>query len=276
MRHILTALTDGADKQTIGDLEITFFRTFCRGANLRAMLADFANPTILQEIRRQVDYFFKTEFKGGLQSDHFVLGDESDPKATWDPAWDGQADSLVHLEDELYLQLSNLIESTSPGATHTQFIRLARKNLIHEGVAFSKSEKSSGNAQIIFHHQGIRCFGQIDQIFVHRHILPSGEEQVCSYLLVYRYVEVTDDPYNTRYPLLDLRMLANKFSKGYIIQPSAIVSHMAICGMRGATLNAYRQVTDPEYLLSLSLDRVSHVAHHVDIPKLTWRHIFQN
>ncbi|KAJ3530036.1 hypothetical protein NMY22_g8740 [Coprinellus aureogranulatus] len=258
-------LIDGA-----GELESTFMRTFCRGGNLRSMMAELPDADseggegILSTLKTAFDDAFSTQFRGTLKSDLLALG--SDGKAQSQDTWIiGQEEHL--LPTAVYSLVSSRIDAESAYATYGRRSQLVKRIKLR-GLDFTTKAESKGNAQILFRTKSaegemVNAAGQIDTIFRHRYRPAlSNEDVVKTYFVVKRYGELKEedahcDPYR-KYPRLDVRLCYNTFEdQPYIVSKDEIVAHIATCPV---------QWEDRVWMVILNLDRVEELSSKKKFP----------
>lgn len=105
-------------------------RTFCRGGNLRSMLAELPNPDnkddedILQTLKQAFDTAFSMQFKGTLKADLLALG--SDGKVESQDGWKiGQEEYL--LPGATYQMVSSRIDAECAYANHNGRSQLLKR-----------------------------------------------------------------------------------------------------------------------------------------------------
>jgi hypothetical protein len=247
-----------------GELELTFTNAFCRGANLRALLAMQNLPEVLERLRDLSQQFFP--FNNHI-SDLLALAAQEEPA----PAIWTASQKVESLSADIYDLLLHRLNHGSPSTYQsgrdylTEGIRLSsevkfRDMLEAGGVRFTtdkwKRKGDKGDSFIHFRlpHSGRPKAGQIESIFVHAR--SSEAQKVFEHFLVVKPFEeleasqVPYDPYR-QFPYLDIQLHRNAFAtERFVIKTTDIISHIATCPFQSEEL-------DGSYLVTLSLDRVS-------------------
>lgn len=235
-----------------GELEATFFRTFSRAANLRALLFDSADSPGIQAVKNAFQRSFSTELSGSLGTDLVPLGAVGSTHSLG--VWDSSK-PVFPLTPEDFHSLSNLVHESFPGVNIRNEVQITRKIQCH-GVDFTSRSASQKNSQVLFTLEGgDQHFGQIEQILVHRVVLPHNSEiATMTYARIFLYKPIPPqdrplDPFG-KFPLLRTRLMENAFEeKAVIVKTSNILSHVAVCKMPGGA----------NRIAIMSLDRVSYV-----------------
>jgi hypothetical protein len=247
-----------------GELELTFMNAFCRGANLRALLAMQNLPEVLERFRDLSQQFFPLN---NHVSDLLALAAQEEPAtAIWTASH-----RIESLSADIYDLLLHHLNHDSPSMYQsgrnysTEGIRLSsevqyRDVLEAGGVRFTtdkwKRKRDKGDSFIRFRlpHIGRPKAGQIESIFVHAR--SSGAQKVFEHFLVVKPfeelepIQIPYDPY-LQFPFLDIQLHRNAFAtERFVIKTTDIISHIATCPFESEEL-------DGSYLVTLSLDRVS-------------------
>ncbi|KIJ58714.1 hypothetical protein HYDPIDRAFT_33895 [Hydnomerulius pinastri MD-312] len=147
----------------VSELELTFMKTFCRGGNLKALIARDNLPEAFSEIKPLFDKYFGATFSGTVLGDLLAQGasaEGSDPPAIND-------ELLEHLSNETYANLLTCLNNglssyqytsyrsqpqplTSVVEPHAQFIHMV--NI--KGTTFANASKHTGNSYILFKFPG--------------------------------------------------------------------------------------------------------------------------
>lgn len=258
----------------LGELEMTLFRTFCMGNNLRAAIPSFkfpANPYFLNFLERMGRAFgFKSQ--GTFFNDVLALSSASNT----DPAsYTLREENLYALRNGVYKKLLDCVNedrhSESPlyGLYDTSDMRaipLDRRGqslgrLKKDGVWYSTSatkNRGIGNSYITFRRGPSDSLpagaGQISEIFLHRR--DTGDKTTVEpFLVINEYQSLAGnheahDPFR-RINHLDARLYYNAFlPEQRLIKLSDIISHVA-------TLAYTPQEIGKECIVAVSLDRVS-------------------
>lgn len=241
-------------------------RTFCRGANIRALFDDDFLPTsILRELRGPFQTYFGRDFRGSLVSD--LLSVEAQESSTEPARWEKDL-SITVLQNDLYECLAKrlnydsapMIFSTVRGSPTVTLLnpRVQDHRIVRaKGVVFSVADQSVGNSLVIFRptvNEPCRA-GQIQRIFVHSRPTPNQTTMLEFFFVVKAFIalteeEATRDPYR-KFPLVDVKLYRDTLGpSSYVTKTTDIVSHFACYPYRGeGFMNGYQVV--------LSLDRVS-------------------
>ncbi|KAH7908121.1 hypothetical protein BJ138DRAFT_1013395 [Hygrophoropsis aurantiaca] len=251
------------NNKIVGELELTFAKTFCRGGNLKALLAREAGlPQVLEDLKPIVQQYFHSDFRGTLLSDLLALGAQE--SRTEEPSMNNAP--LTNLPDDLYGQLLSRInadsapqvfyphDSYSPYGFSLNPSVQYRDNIRIDGVNFRASSCAKGDSFIIFRACGLDTFkaGRIAKIFLHGRPDINGNLLVEFFLVVEEFRELTAqesafDPYR-QFPLIEARIFHDQTSRA-VIRASDVISHCATCPYRNETLPG-------EYRVVLSLNRV--------------------
>lgn len=233
-----------------GEVEATFFRTFSQAANLRALLFDSDSLPGIQAVKDAFQRSFATELGGSLGTDLVPLGAIGSMESRG--AWDGSK-PVLSLSQKEFEELENCVHQAFPGSDVRNEVQITRK-IRHHGVDFTTRAVSQKNSQVLFTANIQPSFGQIEQLLVHRQVVPNTQEiTTTTYARIFRYrampqEEWPQDPFR-RFPLLGTRLMQNLFEEEPAIVPiSSIQSHIAVCKMQ----------TLDNYIAVMSLDRVSH------------------
>lgn len=236
-------------------------RTFCRGANLKAMLYERVNmaagteKALMDTIMTAFDKAFPTVFRGSLSKDLLGLGRDGmeETLTQWIP---NKAES--ELDPVVYAALSELLNATEPNPSFNGRVQDVAR-LVFRGVEFSNAEASKGNAQILFRgsQPGIgnntTMVGQIDSIFLHeRCIAPSTKTIAEHFLVVRKYrdfsAEEASRDWYRKYPRAGAWMCHDSFKdKVWVIKKDDLIAHVATCPMK---------VAEGRWKVFISLDRV--------------------
>jgi hypothetical protein len=221
----------------IGELEVTFTRTFCQGGNLRALMTSNAATLAFDELRAPFKQHFSNVLTRNLLHD-LIAADSivQRPKPfTWE---DGK--QAVDLPDDIHHSLTNHIYSSEPSGLYT-YSRLPHmvqkwKKIEWNGTTYSTSRFNKKNAHIHYRPSSSSetRAAQIQEIFVHRRRVDNDwmDELFCA-VQPFRQLsraEGLHDIYR-KHPLLDIRLYHNQLGPLMIISPNDIVSHVAVCSV---------------------------------------------
>lgn len=244
---------------------LTFTRTFCRAANLKALLAQPGLSPVIDEIKLGFEQQYPNEFRGSTLND--VLSCEGYFDTNEDPEWNPaikEVDLSPEVLDALKAKLNQdttnvtfVTDRSQPGSLLEPTAQRLRY-LKARGVTFSPAKQSEGNSSILFRpfRGDVIVAGQIQDIFLHA--TKSGMDGIVkleSFLVVKKFRPLSAeeeqlDPYRA-FPLLDVRLYHDiLLPEVFVITSSDIVSHFASCPFQ--FLGQCHQ-----YRIVLSLDRVS-------------------
>lgn len=244
---------------------LTFTRTFCRAANLKALLAQPGLSPVLDQLKPSFEQQYPNELKGSTLND--VLSSEGYFEASEDLEWnpavkeiDLSREVLNALKVKLNQDSTNITFVTDPSQPGSLLVPTAQRlrNVKAKGVTFSPVKHSEGNSSVLFRTPGsdIIVAGQIQDIFLHAtKSAADGTVNLQSFLVVKRFQPLTAeeerlDPYRA-FPLLDVRLYHDVLlPETFVVTSSDIVSHFASCPFQ---LSGRRL----QYRIVLSLDRVS-------------------
>ncbi|TFK58919.1 hypothetical protein BDN72DRAFT_781429 [Pluteus cervinus] len=265
----------------VGELEVTFTQTFCRGANLKGLMSLSDLPGILSQLKPLFNKCFGPEFRGTLLSDLLARGSDGQPQemGTFDPK---NAKGLPNPEYSAllaFLQHRQPNEfchhlSYSPASPHVLPISYEAEivsEVISHGVTYSTAAHHEGNSQVfLYTPEGARRAGQIRQIFKHRRQEikrasggpRDGNETITTTTTIEFFVVIQllceldttmqdKDPYR-KYPLLEIALYEARNEPQLLVTSlDNIVSHYAICPFSGSAIGEER-----DFQIVLSLDRV--------------------
>lgn len=240
----------GRNDKSAGALEITFTRTFCQGANLRALMnSGHSTPDSLDALDALKLSFKKTfgkDFSVTLLQD--ILAMDSAVATNGLVEWKNDQKS-TYLSPETRDALCRYLDKPC-----IQMTVQLQKNIALHGASFSSVKHSRKNSQVIFVDPATQAQrgGEINEIFVYR-LLDQGRWATDTYCSIYPFKEllpheVQYDPYR-RYPLLDIRMYYRVKEPIIVISWRDIVSHAATCPVSWPKLGENLMVVQ-------SLDRV--------------------
>ncbi|KAH7918969.1 hypothetical protein BV22DRAFT_1051386 [Leucogyrophana mollusca] len=251
--------------QKLGEIELTFIRSFCRGGSLKALMTQDGLPDALAELRPIIHQYFGSDFRGTLLNDLLSMGASNDGSEV--PS--NSNDKFDMLSDGLYYKLLTRINHDSFPLTFRSFREpqespaLAldprmqfKKTVKYRGVSFSTAGYHVGNSYILFRSRStddIRA-GQIHGIFVHSRPGPQNST-IAEFFYVVKQFKALDesqaihDPYRL-YSLLDTRLYLDEFDpEDMVIKTCDITSHFASCPYESSELQRKCRVV-------VSLDRV--------------------
>lgn len=227
-------------------------KTFCKGGNLRALMARDTLPDALESFRPLITKYFRSVLNTAILSD-IPSPDPVDTTVDERPSTTREL-----LDDSLYQALQ---ECLNPGSLQLPLERLMQyhNKIMSKGVEFTTSDRHTGNSLILFKTDmsPLQRAGQIQKIFIHtRRRLSDQLVTVADYFcVVCQFQELTDEeiahnPYRM-FALLETRVCCRDFLPGtMVIQPSHIICHFASCPYElGNSGN--------DFQVALSLNRVS-------------------
>lgn len=237
----------------LGELEVTFIRAFCQGANLRALMGS-SNGQAVAALREPFKQHCSSSLTRNILHDLLVADVHSHYERSFQ--WeDGKV--AADLPDDVYSALSSYLMKGSPTSASTALPRAAqqRRKIEWKGATYSTSQQNRKNALILFTGSSSRATqaGLIQEIFVHRRLKNKNDwiaEPFCA-ILPFKCLsqrEATQDPY-ARYPLLDIWLYHNQHEPLIIVSLNDVVSHVASCRI------AYAGIGN-DLLVIQSLDRV--------------------
>lgn len=247
-------------------MEITFFNSFCRGANLKAFWAGLRLDGTVGQIKTLFQRYFGTEFYGTLLSDLEALDPSMDrDKAAMDSGKCSTLSAQAHqqLTDRLNVDDSSTTyftgrpQRTSAGTAEKSMLSPQvqyRRKFACKGATYTTVQQSQNDCMVIFHPnlQEEACAGQIQDIFVHARRGADGSAIAEYFISVLAFRRLGEeeakrvDPYR-RYPLLNVQLYRDEFIPvPFLIKASDVISHCATC--------PYKSL--PEYKVVLSLNRV--------------------
>jgi len=274
-------MTDANAHCSTDQIAATFLRTFCRGANLRALFSQqlFSLP-VLRDLKQAFNKYIKKDFRGSLANELLSAEFEQHPSevATW-----GTLSKPTRLEPVLYIALARrLNEDPTRFATYTtsnskvdQHTVLLSPHIqdcakLHaKGVVFSTSAESVGNSLVIFKSSPTNTptAGQIKRIFVHSRPSSSGTSHTEAFCVVQEFLPLNDleaaaDPYRV-FPLIDAKIYRQELSaQAHVIQLQNIIAHFASYLIKLDSCKDNCQVV-------LSLDRVG-VSYNRFVAETYW------
>ena len=153
---------------------LTFTRTFCRAANLKALLAQPGLSPVLDQLKPSFEQQYPNELKGSTLND--VLSSEGYFEASEDLEWnpavkeiDLSREVLNALKVKLNQDSTNITFVTDPSQPGSLLVPTAQRlrNVKAKGVTFSPVKHSEGNSSVLFRTPGsdIIVAGQIQDIF---------------------------------------------------------------------------------------------------------------
>ncbi|KAH9920396.1 uncharacterized protein B0H18DRAFT_957099 [Fomitopsis serialis] len=174
-----------------GELELTFMKTACRSANLRALLRADGIRNVVKDFTDMYDGLFN-ENKRGTRLRETLLGDENERRQ----ATVQEAKSAVALDNDAFKAFISLLNTECTMESFVDIRELRLKpglqqmvntvvdctSLFLHGVTYKAAAKSPKDSNIVFSHPGINsgegehCAGRIKQIFVHRRRSSGGDE----------------------------------------------------------------------------------------------------
>jgi hypothetical protein len=253
---------------SLGELELTFMRSFCRGSNLRALLSRQDVPEVIQNLKPVIATHFGLDTRGTLMNDLLAMEsrDTSFELPFVSRVSPNTSPSILPHPHYLLL-VARLAKNypNAPGFLPENRIYPQEKIEAH-GAIFTTADFSVSNSQILFTpFENYRHVGQIATMFYHNHQHPhSGEIVTELFLLVKPFGtlatnEAALDPYR-KFPLLDCQLYRPDVSVDpIIIRGSDVISHVAVCPYESEEIGGELHVV-------ISLDRVSFCFH----PQRPW------
>jgi Domain of unknown function (DUF4218) len=250
--------------ESLGQLELTFLRSFCRGGNLKVLLSRDDLPDTLKEIKIELDKHFNGhEFRGTLSNDLSAIAAKFAMPTTWN---EGAVEEA--LPDDIYdhlLERINLDSGTMRFYSHKQVSTTgyALAPLVQYsdeieagGVQFSTARHFTRNSLILYRRPGELEHdlhpGQIQEIFRHCRRGITNDPLIESFLVIRPFEELTEDEANfdpyRRFPLLGVSLYHDKMQPAIVIKSTDIVSHFASCPFENDIIKGA--------LVVLSLERV--------------------
>ncbi|EGO25774.1 hypothetical protein SERLADRAFT_408035 [Serpula lacrymans var. lacrymans S7.9] len=217
------------------DMELTFFLSFCRGSNLKALIFE---SSLRDGLRDAVDHFktlfekyFGSNFHGTLLNDLQTL---SAAEILDEGTYDSSALRPLSKEHESATpQYCTEDDHTTLGAIPISPMVQQRDRITFRGISFTTGKKSIGDSMILYKsdREAEAHAGKIDGIFVHSR---AGTcKKITDYFMLVKPfrpltpLEATFDIYR-QYPLLGVRLYHDEFlTESVIIKGSDIVSHFA-------------------------------------------------
>jgi len=267
-----------ANQRNTGDVELTFIHTFCRGGNLKALMASDNLPEILGSFRPINQSYFGRDFRGSILCDLLALAPENhhlDHEGSDIPQMDNPP--LISLSNDVYVLLLQRLNCDGPAPHYRSFTdpfddctrslepkAQFRKSLRKRGVVYSAASQHVGNSFVFFHRCGNSVAGQIQDIFVHTRA--TNEHPLTEFFCIVKplqeldQVDIPRDPYRP-YHLLDVRLCYDEFDPVVVIKLHDIFGHCATCPYIDPQLTRKARVV-------LSLDRVSMPLYHNDSTRL--------
>jgi hypothetical protein len=252
-------------------MEITFTRTFCQGANLRALMASNHVPEPLKALKPAFDKTFGNDFSITLLQDLHV----KDPvtTATNGPAeWRRDHTSVILSQEACnafchYLEMRFGHGGNNEGVQIT--VQMQRKIVLH-GASFCPVKHSHKNSQVIFVDPitQMQRAGEINEIFVYRWLDEKKSWVADTFFSVHPFKQLLPheaqyDPYR-HYPLLDVCIYHRLKEPITIISWRNIISHAATCPISWPKIGN-------DLIVVQSLDRVGSI--HLD-SRFEWLNFF--
>lgn len=256
---------DGSSLRT-GEMELSFFKSFCRGANLRALMQQ---NNVTGKISRLYQQYISPPARGTLFNDLNVV----EVPTIVDVTADGPQEAgvlgdttyqdllaLLRLESQQYCADDSSWPNSVPISREVQIFGKVRI----KGVTYTTSQKAQCDSVILYHgalEDSEKMAGQIEQICFHSRPGPNGDLVQDYFLVVWPFrtlspAEAKHDPY-LKYPLLDVRLFHRELLTPIVIKATDVISHGAICPYKDSVLGGNLQV-----ILSLCRVRSVHSAVH--------------
>lgn len=255
-----------------GELELSFFTTFCRAANFKAFMVSAPVVGLLGRMRSLFLSFFPSARNGTLASDISALenqlngvddafvGDDRDGTLVDVPNLHYQAvidrincDIDESVQDRLHPHGSD----HSPDHNTAQRQAAYCSHFTRGGFKYTTFKRSLGDSMVVFRTsdgKGNRM-GRIREIFVHVRPGPSGKLVEEHFVVIDGFRELDReerelyDPYH-HYPFLGIRLCHDELEGAPIVaKASDIICHFASC--------TYRNIEAPKFRVTVSLSRVS-------------------
>lgn len=242
-------------------MELTFLRTFCRGANLLAEIMEPGISTALSPMKNLVKSHFASRNPGSALDSFLRSPSDNDVQLEDDLRLDQH--KLVDLKDNEYAALILVIlaipeETTqfkswkseakgTPLPTTVEY----RDKLQRNGVVFATARKSLKNSIVQFRlFTGEIAAGRIAKIFLHQR----SPKLVEAFVQIDKFEELSEadarnDPYRP-FEHLAARLYYAEPRRTVLIRAADVVSHVACCPY------THKSIRSP-CIVVLSLDRVS-------------------
>ncbi|KAI6125164.1 hypothetical protein EV401DRAFT_2068412 [Pisolithus croceorrhizus] len=170
-----------SNQGNIGDVELTFIHTFCRGGNLKALMASDDLPDVLGTFRPIIQEYFGKDFRGSILADLLALAPEShslNHEGSDIPRLNSKR--LIPLPSDVYVALLHRLNSNGPTLRyrpyadpfedHTRSLQpnaQFQNSMHYKGVVYATTSQHVSNSFIFFRHGGNPHAGQIQEIFSH-------------------------------------------------------------------------------------------------------------
>ena len=258
-----------ANQGKTGDVELTFIHTFCRGGNLKALMASNSLPEVLGSFRPIIQSHFGKDFRGSILFNLLSLAPEShnlDNEGS-DILRMGKQ-PLVTPSNDVYVLLLQQLNDDGPVPRYRSYTDPFKdctislepkiqcwKSVHKKGVVYVTESQHVGNSFVFFHHSGSSHAGQIQEIFSHSRTTMELSDAVTEFFCVVKplqelgEVDILRDPY-CPYLLLNVRLCYDGFDPIVVIRLQDIITHCATCSYVDPLLSRNARVV-------LSLDRVS-------------------
>ena len=265
---ILIELPFNIDALTcLGELEVTFFRTFCRMTNFKSLVMDGGIALSLGQYRETIFRHFCDKLTERVASDLRTL-DLEDPWAEMQSQLGGAITKPVALTGSAYSGLLQCLNRNAWGMRFCSFDDLSLSgastfkvdplvrygtNLVIRGIKFTTERHSAADSMVLFRPTPdfTPVAGRIKAIFSHCHPGASQDPITEHFLILQKYRQIDHDehsrnPYRQYYKTLGISLYRDEFSEEeYVIHSSQIMNHIATCPYRdGREGRNYRVILD--------------------------------
>ncbi|KAH9809868.1 hypothetical protein DFH28DRAFT_903892, partial [Melampsora americana] len=215
-----------------GELEITFIKSYCRAANLAAIVQDDKVPGSLKDYVTKLKSLYDPKEpvskrlsnskmdpipKDVLEMLETCLNCQEDQEYQW-----MIPDKLCLLPDE---------EAMAYVAVQPQ--AFFRNRVIHNGVAYSKFGASQEDSFVVFKkgQTGKECFGRIFSIFTHRQSPKQGQNKFVTWLHIQRFqpipkkFEKSNPFHHIQAPDVQAHLYAWGSTEDQLVQLDDIIAH---------------------------------------------------
>ncbi|KAI0057490.1 hypothetical protein BV25DRAFT_1777682, partial [Artomyces pyxidatus] len=230
----------------LGELELTFFYSFCRMANLKGLLynlylspfpenqSNLFDPAIPSELRERLQETLRSLDLEAVHSATPIsmVGEASGPTELPNPIYDQLVDCIN--QDQMVPKYCGWKNMALPYARRISPEVNRGTKLEIDGVEYTTEHHSPADSTILYRSNGKRCAGRIQAIFAHTRVDENGFDLVEHFLCIKMYrplrpEEKHVDPYQ-KYALLKAELYHNDFlATTCVINAAQVVSHVACC-----------------------------------------------